>query len=307
MGREDRSENNALSQQSGSWDRSWSTPVAEVQTPLDGNWQIPNWIPGPILDSLPVTEAYRSMTLRGSSHRGEANLDKSVYLAEYVERSFVPEYVSTKRASGRAHFQATLKHVLSPERVAHAFGANPDKSSARLKAISGWPYMDSLRLSDVNQESIQRLITAALKAGYSTQTATHIRNVIRTIFSQAIRSGSFGGPNPATYVKLPAMSRRETHALTLTQLKQVMQWMRYPEKEIALFALLAEMNVAEICGLQWKYVNLSNESHLAGEDHIPPRTIAIRKQSYRGEFGPVVGLERDSFPLRSYSIPRCNN
>jgi site-specific recombinase XerC len=164
--------------------------------------------------------------------------------------------------------------------------------------------MDSLRLSDVNQESIQRLVTAALKAGYSTQTATHIRNVIRTIFSQAIRSGSFYGANPATHVKLPAMSRRETHALTLTQLKQVMQWMRYPEKEIALFALLADMNVAEICGLQWKYVNLSNESHLIGEDPIPPRTIAVRKQSYRGEFGPVVGTRKRFIPLPEllYSI-----
>jgi integrase len=164
--------------------------------------------------------------------------------------------------------------------------------------------MDSLRLSEVNQESIERLIAASLKAGYSTQTATHIRNVIRTIFSQAIRSGSFHGANPATYVKLPAMSRRETHALTLTQLKQVMQLMRYPEKEIALIALLTEMSVAEICGLQWKYVNLSNESHLAGEDTIPPRTIAVRKQSYRSEFGPVVGTRKRFIPLPEllYSI-----
>lgn len=304
MDREDQSENNALRQQSNSWDGSWSTPVVDVQAPLNGDWQIPLWIPGPILDSLPVTETYRGLTLLGSSHLDEADPDKSLYLAEYVERRFVPEYVSTKRAAGRAHFQAILKHVLTPERVARAFGANPVKSSARLKAIPGWPYMDSLGLSDVNQESIQHLIATALKAGYSTQTATHIRNVIRTIFSQAIRSGSFDGPNPAVHVKLPAMSRRETHALTLTQLKQVMQWMRYPEKEIALFALLAEMNVAEICGLQWKYVNLSNESHLDGEDQIPPRTIAIRKQSYRGEFGPVLGTRKRFIPIPEllYSI-----
>jgi integrase len=251
-----------------------------------------------------VTETYRSLTFRGSSQLDEADSDKSVYLAEYVERRFVPEYVSIKRASGRAHFQAILKHILTPERVARAFRASPSKSSAKLKAIPGWPYMDSLSLSDVDQESIQRLIATALKAGYSTQTATHIRNVIRTVFSQAIRSGSFDGPNPATYVKLPAMSRRETHALTLTQLKQVMQWMRYPEKEIALFALLAEMNVAEICGLQWKYVNLSNESHLVEDDHIPPRTIAIRKQSYRGEFGPVVATRKRLIPVPEllYSI-----
>lgn len=80
--------------------------------------------------------------------------------------------------------------------------------------------------------------------------------------------------------------------------------MRYPEKEIALFALLAQMNVAEICGLQWKHVNLSNESHLVGDDPIPPRTIAVRKQSYRGEFGPVVDSRKRYIPLPEllYSI-----
>src|SRR5580704_1646885 len=260
MDTKDRSENNALLQQSDSWDGSWGTSVVEVQAPVNGDWQLPIWIPGQILDSFPVIENHRNLTMRASSRFDEAAFDESIYLAEFVERRFVSEYVSTKRAAGRAHFQAILKHILTPERVVRAFGVNAGKSSTRLKAIPGWPYMDSLRLSDVNQESIQRLVTAALKAGYSTQTATHIRNVIRTIFSQAIRSGSFYGANPATHVKLPAMSRRETHALTLTQLKQVMQWMRYPEKEIALFALLADMNVAEICGLQWKYVNLSNRS-----------------------------------------------
>jgi integrase len=297
MDSEDRSENNALLEQSDSWDGSWNTLAVEAHESIGGDWQIPNWIPGPILDTLPVIEDYRALTMRGSSRFDEAGLNKPIYLADFVERKFVPEYVSTKRAAGRAHFQAILKHILTPERVARAFRANTRKSSAKLKAIPGWPYMDSLRLSDINQENIQSLIAASLKAGYSTQTATHIRNVIRTLFSQAIRSGSFDGANPATYVKLPAMSRRETHALTLTQLKQVMQWMRYPEKEIALFALLAEMNVAEICGLQWKYVNLSNESHLVGEESIPPRTIAVRKQSYRGEFGPVVATRKRLIPI----------
>lgn len=297
MDSEDRFENNALLQQSDSWGGSWNTLAVEAHASIDEDWQIPNWIPGPILDSLPVIDDYRSLTMRGGSRPDDAPLNKPIYLAEFVERRFVPEYVSTKRAAGRAHFQAILKHILTPERVARAFRANTAKSSARLKAIPGWPYMDSLRLSDVNQENIQSLIAAALKAGYSTQTATHIRNVIRTLFSQAIRSGSFDGANPATYVKLPAMSRRETHALTLTQLKQVMQWMRYPEKEIALFALLADMNVAEICGLQWKYVNLSNESHILEEDSIPPRTIAVRKQSYRSEFGPVVATRKRFIPI----------
>ena len=114
MDREDRSENNALLQQSDPWDGSWSAPAVEVKAPSEGDWQIPMWIPGPLLDSLPLTENYRILTLHGSSRMDEAGLDKSIYLAEFVECRFVPEYVSTKRAAGRAHFRAILKHILTP-------------------------------------------------------------------------------------------------------------------------------------------------------------------------------------------------
>ncbi len=126
-----------------------------------------------------------------------------------------------------------------------------------------------------------------MKHGYSTQTATHIRNVIRSVFSHAIRTGCYSGPNPATLVTLPSMTRKEPHALSLAQLKEVMNAMRHPEKNIAAFALLTELSVAEICGLQWKYLNLSHSSRLVEEEFVPPRTIAVRLQSYRGEFGAV--------------------
>lgn len=127
MDTKDRSENNALLQQSDSWDGSWSTSVVEVQAPINGDWQLPIWIPGPILDSLPVIENHRNLTMRASSRFDEAAFDESIYLAEFVERRFVPEYVSTKRAAGRAHFQAILKHILTPERVVRAFGVNAEK------------------------------------------------------------------------------------------------------------------------------------------------------------------------------------
>ena len=40
-------------------------------------------------------------------------------------------------------------------------------------------------------------------------------------------------------------------------MKAVLERMRYPEKEMTLLAIVTGMNVAEICGLQWKHVNLS--------------------------------------------------
>jgi hypothetical protein len=118
--------------------------------------------------------------------------------------------------------------------------------------------------------------------------ATHIRNVVSAIFSLAIDCGFLGGMNPATNVVLPRMSRKKAHVLTLSQLKQVMDWTRYPEREIVLLVMLTDLNVAEICGLQWKFLNFSADRYLTYGPRIPPRSIAVWNQSYRGEFGPVI-------------------
>ena len=52
------------------------------------------------------------------------------------------------------------------------------------------------------------------------------------------------------------------------------------------------MSLAEICGLQWKYLNLSNVGKLLEGEFVPPKAIAVRKQSCRGEFGDVLGARR---------------
>ena len=59
-------------------------------------------------------------------------------------------------------------------------------------------------------------------------------------------------------------------------------------------AILTGMNVAEICGLQWKHVNLSPSEQYADGEVIPSRTIAVRKQWYRGELNSVkIGRTRN--------------
>jgi hypothetical protein len=60
-------------------------------------------------------------------------------LAEFVECRFAPEYVAVKRSAGRAHFQAILRHILTPEAVDRAFGvkAKAHPSKVRIKGIPG--------------------------------------------------------------------------------------------------------------------------------------------------------------------------
>jgi hypothetical protein len=162
---------------------------------------------------------------------------------------------------------------------------------------SDWPYISDVRLREASPEHVQRLITAALNGGYSSQTIRHIRNVVGAIFSHALRTRHFTGDNPAALVVLPGMKRRESHCLTLEQTLKVLELMQYPEREVTLFAILTNMNIAEICGLQWKFVNLT-EHHLSREGQsIPPRSILVRNQWYRGELCAVPAGRRKAIPI----------
>jgi len=208
-------------------------------------------------------------------------------IADFVEKSFVPEHVSIKGLAGRTHYRAILKHVLTPEEVQRVFHLESEKSRTRLKAIPDWPYLSRLELSQTRPEHIESLMLAAQARGYSMQTVTHIRNVVSAIFSHARKGNYFHGLNPASQVAVPGMSRKEAHMLSLPQLKAVLELMRYPEREMTLLVIVTGMNVAEICGLQWKHVNLAGSDLDVDGERLPVRTIAVRKQWYRGELNRV--------------------
>ena len=217
--------------------------------------------------------------------------------ARFVECKFIPEYVARKKAAGRAHFRSILKHVLPPESVDAAFAINTPENGRTLKTVSEWPYLTSLELGEVTAESIRHLTLAALQHGYSLQTATHIRNVVRNVYAYAIQTGFHCGENPAASVILPRLRRRNEQVLTLPQLKQLARIMTSPGRELMLFTVLTEMSVVEICGLQWIYVNPSSSGKWADGEFIPPNTIAVRNQYYRGEFSPVTGSRRRFIPV----------
>jgi integrase len=232
-----------------------------------------------------------SMSFELGRHRREAAKEHAnvfaMSLADFVERKFLPEHVADKTPAGRAHFLGMLKHVLTPDRVDRAFGVTPGHHGRR-NAPAHWPYMGSMRLDDITAERIHNLLSTALQQGYSIQTITHIRNVIRSIFSHAQKTGHFAGKNPATLVALPAMARKETASLTLDQLHQVIQLMQYPVRELTVLALLTEMSVAEICGLKWKYVNLSYDRRRVDGEWLSAKTMAIRTQSYRSTVSSAI-------------------
>ena len=211
----------------------------------------------------------------------------SMSLADFVRQKFIPEFVENKGSAGRAYFHDLLKYIVLTENGVHASLDTSGRKITKRNTIANWPYMGSLRLCDISEEMVQQITSTAMASGYSLQTVTHIRNVIRTIYSHATKACGYTGKNPAALVPLPAVVHRDKHVLTLAELKEVMTLMRSPESVIALFALLTDMNLVEISGLRWQYLNLSGNAQLVGEDWIPAKTIAVRNQWYRGEFRPV--------------------
>jgi len=253
--------------------------------------------------------ARRSVSIRRVEPQGHSQSNRratpsprsdnpGVSFSEFVERVFVPRHVYTKGLAGRQHFCAMLKHIMTPERVNRIFGRDTDSSKVRLRTLPDWPYLDELPLDAIGQHNVGQLLAVAIQRGYSSQTVTHMRNVVSEIFAYAQRSNYHFGENPASNVALPEMERKKAHALTLNQLSEIIRLMRYPEREAALLAALTDMNMCEICGLQWKNVNLSQMRRMVDGEWIPPRSIAVRTQHYRCQTGPVLDCRK-----RTLAIP----
>src|SRR5713101_493829 len=132
--------------------------------------------------------------------------------------------------------------------------------------------------------------------GLSLMRARAARALRRRATSEFNRAGGavgwHTGDNPAKLVRLPEMVRRESHALSFDQSFSALASLQSPAREMVLFAILTCMNIAEICGLQWKRVNLNEQFTTVDGESLPPLTIAVRAQWYRGEYGSVKAKSR---------------
>jgi integrase len=190
--------------------------------------------------------------------------------------------------------------VLSPEKIDRLFSPETEKVKARMKTLPGWPYLDNVRLCDLQPTHVRQLTASALAHGYSTQTILHIRNVISAIISHAKREKCFDGDNPIFGVTLPPMARGRAQNLSIVQAKKMLQLMQYPEREITLMTIITGMSVSEICGLQWKYVNLTDSKVYIEGVAIPPRSIFVKNQHNSSGLVSV-----NSHRVRTVDIPEA--
>ncbi len=313
MGRENLPGNSALYLEDGFWKLIWSERPETVRggeavpaPELNPNPH-PVWVgsaTGPKGLSREEAQQIVWRMIVSQARAQKAAQHSTMTLAEFVERKFVPEYVASKGFSGRMHYQSMLKHVLKPEEVDRVFRAEPRRPKVRLRSIPDWPYVGHVPLREFRPEYVQHLTSAALSYGYSRQTVMHIRNVVSTIFSFAQLEMYFNGDNPASPVKLPKVNRPQTTPLSVSDVIRLLGFMRYPEKEMTLIAVLTGMTVAEICGLQWKRLNLTEVEVVNSDgEAIQPRTILIREEWMRGQLGSVSKRRVGSVPIPRPLLP----
>jgi integrase len=88
------------------------------------------------------------------------------------------------------------------------------------------------------------------------------------------------------------MERKETHSLTFEQGRKVVGAIPSPAREMALLSMTTSLNVAEMLGLRWKRVNLTEEPVIVGGESLQPYSLAVRENYYRGKFGSVKAKSR---------------
>jgi len=200
-----------------------------------------------------------------------------ISVAEFVGSKFLPEHIEHKSLAGRRHYQSMLKHILRPDTVDQLFEPGMAQRKSRLKPIPGWPYLDNVQLCELREQHVRDLTAAAFARGYSAQTVTHIRNVLGVIVVHAKRERLFADENPVSAVELPPICHKRTQDLTIAQAMAMLKMMRYPEREIALIAITTGISIQEICGLQWKHVNLTKAGADCDGETIPSGSILLKQ------------------------------
>ena len=194
-------------------------------------------------------------------------------IAEFVVQKFEPQVISRREAGGKKHYRYLLrKHIL--------------------------PYFGEVQLCDVGPEHVEALIAQKHLAGYSSQTLTHIKYAISSVFEHAAHLRVYLERNPARGVELPAGCAKKRPTYSSDQLSKVLLLLKSPIYEMVLLSTASSLGPAELCGIRRKHANLTGRvSEVEGEFQAP-YSISVRENFYEGKRGPLkTGARRRNIPL----------
>jgi integrase len=181
-----------------------------------------------------------------------------ITVEQFINQKFIPEVVWALKHGTQKHYEYCFSKIV--------------------------PGLGNLSLRDLTVSVVQKFLRELVDGGFSSQTVYHCKNAVSALVSHAKRIGYYTGENPASLVRLPPLTRvKEKRALTIEQAQVVLEKLEEPLRTMVLMSLTTSLNVAELCGLTWKYVNLSDKPVLVDGEMIPPWSFAVRKNFYKGK------------------------
>ena len=216
---------------------------------------------GPVAE-LPRRKAQILLSQRLQSVNSETYRPKSqLTFKQFVLEEFEPNMLPAAKYSTQKNYRHLVRRHLFP-----VFGEK--------------------QLCNIRRVEVQRFLIEKLRAGYSWQTTTHLKNTLSKTFGVA-QSWSYVEDNPARAIKLPPKQLKYPRTfLSPEQARLLLNALPEPARTITLLALLSGMRIGEILALRWKNVDLLNG------------IILVRETVYEGHFStPKTASSRRDIPI----------
>lgn len=193
---------------------------------------------------------------------------------QFVAQRFQPDVVDRLKKAGRCHYEYCLPKILA--------------------------VLKDVRLRDLQPAHGYQLVRALEKSGkYSGKTIDHVKVAASRIWNHAKALRWLQGDNPFSVVEMPELPETEKQALSPEQAQLLFGCLESPFCEMCALSITTSMNVAELCGLRLKYINVTKRSVISAGESIPPFSLLVRWNYYRNEWGTVKAKAR----RRTLGIP----
>ena len=151
------------------------------------------------------------------------------------------------------------------------------------------PGIGDEELRSITLAQLQQLCDLTFAAG-KTVTVERIKFGLSGLFRRAMAHRLIDF-NPAGAIILPKMPHKVLRAPTLSEAQAFVATMVDPEyspcREMALLAGSTSTNSAEMAGIPWRRVNLTDQPIIVEGQNLPPYSVAIWSNCNRGSVGPT--------------------
>jgi integrase len=163
--------------------------------------------------------------------------------------------VAIERQTVRQFLDHWLEHTLKAEAKPRSF-----ESFSTITRLHIKPALGAVQLHKLAPQHVQKLLDDKIKEGFSPQTVTNIRTVLRSALSQAVK-WSLVSRNSAALVNAPRIPHQNIKPLDPEHARKFLDATKGGRYEaIYIVALTLGMRRGEVLGLRWSDVSLNERT-----------------------------------------------